>query len=67
MFAFVGAIFFVATLLMQRMVPLRVANMVGCTFFVFFGALFRKYRYLSALPAAVAGQRRSPPSTAQAR
>jgi hypothetical protein len=39
MFALVGAIFFVATLLMQRMVPLRVANMVGCTFFVISGAL----------------------------
>ncbi|MEY9132786.1 Crp/Fnr family transcriptional regulator [Bradyrhizobium sp. YCK136] len=39
MFALVGAIFFVATLLMQRMVPLRVANMVGCAFFATFGAL----------------------------
>ncbi|WP_454652019.1 Crp/Fnr family transcriptional regulator [Bradyrhizobium liaoningense] len=39
MFALVGAIFFVATLLMQRMVPLRVANMVGCTFFVISCAL----------------------------
>jgi CRP-like cAMP-binding protein len=39
MFALVGAIFFVATLLMQTMVPLRVANMAGCTFFVGFGAL----------------------------
>ncbi|KRR22058.1 cyclic nucleotide-binding protein [Bradyrhizobium lablabi] len=39
MFALVGAIFFVATLLMQTMVPLRVANMTGCTFFVAFGAL----------------------------
>jgi hypothetical protein len=39
MFALVGAIFFVATLLTQTMVPLRVANMVGCTFFVAFGAL----------------------------
>ena len=39
MFALVGAIFFVATLLMQTMVPLRVANMAGCTFFVAFGAL----------------------------
>jgi len=36
MFALVGAIFFVATLLMQTMVPLRVANMD--TFFVAFGA-----------------------------
>jgi hypothetical protein len=39
MFALVGAIFFVATLLTQTMVPLRVANMIGCTFFVGFGAL----------------------------
>jgi CRP-like cAMP-binding protein len=30
MFALVGAIFFVATLLTQTMVPLRVANMIGC-------------------------------------
>ena len=39
MFALVGAIFFVANLLRQRMVPLRVANRVGCTFFAIFGAL----------------------------
>ncbi|OKO81467.1 cyclic nucleotide-binding domain-containing protein [Bradyrhizobium sp. AS23.2] len=39
MFALIGAFFFVATLLMQTMVPLRVANMVGCTFFVISGAL----------------------------
>jgi hypothetical protein len=39
MFAFVGVIFFVATLLMQTMVPLRVANMIGCAFFALFGAL----------------------------
>ncbi|MFB9264991.1 Crp/Fnr family transcriptional regulator [Bradyrhizobium erythrophlei] len=39
MFALIGAIFFVATLLMQTMVPLRVANMAGCTFFAAFGAL----------------------------
>jgi hypothetical protein len=39
MFALVGAIFFVATLLMQTMVPLRVLNMAGCTFFAAFGAL----------------------------
>ncbi|MCC8938826.1 hypothetical protein CI1B_63160 [Bradyrhizobium ivorense] len=39
MFALIGAIFFVATLLMQTMVPLRVANMAGCTFFATFGAL----------------------------
>jgi len=39
MFALVGAIFFVATLLTQTMVPLRVANMIGCLFFAGFGAL----------------------------
>ena len=39
MFALIGAFFFVATLLMQTMVPLRVANMVGCTFFATSGAL----------------------------
>jgi hypothetical protein len=39
MFALVGAIFLVATLLMHTMVPLRVANMAGSAFLVAFGAL----------------------------
>jgi hypothetical protein len=39
MFELAGAIFFVATLLTQTMVPLRVANMIGCAFFAIFGAL----------------------------
>ena len=39
MFALFGAIFFVATLLTHTMVPLRVANMIGCAFFAAFGAL----------------------------
>src|SRR5215469_8200876 len=39
MFALAGAAFFVATLLTQTMVPLRVANMIGCLFFAIFGAL----------------------------
>src|SRR5689334_1622742 len=39
MLALIGALFFVATLLMQTMVRLRVANMVGCTFFVASGVL----------------------------
>jgi hypothetical protein len=39
MFAVLGAVFFVATLLTQTMVPLRVANMIGCAFFAVFGAL----------------------------
>jgi hypothetical protein len=37
--ALIGAIFFVATLLTQTMVPLRVANMIGCAFFAGYGAL----------------------------
>src|SRR5262249_58775060 len=32
-FALAGAIFFVATLLTQTMVPLRIANLIGCVFF----------------------------------
>src|ERR1700744_4092994 len=39
MFAVIGSIFFVATLLTQTMVPLRVANMIGCAFFAVFGVL----------------------------
>src|ERR1700741_5297453 len=39
MFALLGAIFFVATLLTQTMVPLRGANVIGCLFFAIFGAL----------------------------
>ena len=39
MFALIGAIFFVATLLTHTMVPLRIANMVGCACYVGFGAL----------------------------
>src|SRR3569832_1529471 len=39
LFALIGAIFFVATLLPQTMVPLRVANMFGCAFFAVFGSL----------------------------
>src|SRR3954453_19380125 len=38
-FALVGAIFFVATLLTQTMVPLRIATMIGCACFAAFGAL----------------------------
>src|SRR6476646_3184443 len=39
MFALVGAIFLVATLLMHTIVPLRIVNMVGCVFFVAYGTL----------------------------
>src|SRR6266481_871038 len=37
MFALVGAVFFVATLLTQTMVPLRVSNLIGSACFVGFG------------------------------
>lgn len=54
MFALIGAIFFVATLLTQTMVPLRVANMVGCACFVGYGALAGNiatfFLYLLLLP-----------------
>src|SRR3954466_8818909 len=53
-FALVGAIFFVATLLMQRMVPLRIANNVGCTFFAIScalsGSVATSLLYLLLLP-----------------
>jgi len=39
MFALVGAVFFVATLLTHTMVPLRIVNMCGCAFFAAFGLL----------------------------
>jgi len=61
MFALVGAIFFVATLLTQTMVPLRVANMIGCTFFVGFGALAGDVKTFSVSPVAP-HQRHSPSS-----
>ena len=54
MFALFGAIFLVATLLMQTIVPLRVANIVGCMFFVAYGALSGNvgtfFLYLLLLP-----------------
>jgi hypothetical protein len=39
MFALMGSIFFVVTLLTRTMVPLRIANMISNLFFVAFGAL----------------------------
>ena len=54
MFALIGAVFFVATLLTQTMVPLRIANMVGCACFAGFGALAHDVKtfilYLLLLP-----------------
>ncbi|SDN68703.1 Crp/Fnr family transcriptional regulator [Afipia sp. GAS231] len=54
MFALVGAVFFVATLLTHTMVPLRLANMVGCVCFAAFGALAHDIKtfllYLLLLP-----------------
>ena len=53
LFGVVGAIFLVATLLMHTIVPLRVANMIGCMFFAAFGALWETsglFLYLLLLP-----------------
>src|SRR5258708_25310537 len=54
MFALVGAVFFVATLLTHTMVPLRVANMIGCACFAAFGVLAHDIKtfllYLLLLP-----------------
>ena len=65
MFALVGAIFFVATLLTQTMVPLRVANMIGCAFFAGFGALAGRRHDLSLVSPVAPDQRLSSSSDAQ--
>src|SRR5215475_11890827 len=46
MFALIGAIFLVATLLTRTMVPLRIANIIGNVFFAGFGALAGDVRTL---------------------
>jgi hypothetical protein len=38
-FALLGALFYVATLLMRTIVPLRVSALISCVFFVIYGAL----------------------------
>src|SRR6266849_7815847 len=40
MLALIGAIFFVATLLMRTMVPLRVTGIISDVFFIGYGVLF---------------------------
>jgi cyclic nucleotide-binding protein len=54
MCALMGSIFFVATLLMRTMMPLRISNMISNVFFVAFGALASDIRtflmYLLLLP-----------------
>jgi cyclic nucleotide-binding protein len=54
MCALMGSIFFVATLLMRTMMPLRISNMISNVFFVAFGALAGDIRtflmYLLLLP-----------------
>src|SRR5215471_9012995 len=47
MFALVGAIFFVTTLLMRTMVPLRVAGIISDVFFIGFGVLSATFTTLS--------------------
>src|SRR6202046_5654549 len=62
MLALLGAIFFVATLLTQTMVPLRVANMIGCAFFAGFGALAGNVTtFLLYLPLVTINASRMPP------
>src|SRR5215468_10308591 len=39
MFALMGAIFFVATLLMRTIVPLRIAALISDVFFIFLGVI----------------------------
>jgi len=46
LFALIGAIFLVATLLTRTMVPLRIANIIGNVFFAGFGALAGDVRTL---------------------
>jgi len=46
MFALIGSIFLVATLLTRTMVPLRIANIIGNVFFAGFGALAGDVRTL---------------------
>lgn len=54
MCALIGSIFFVATLLMRTMMPLRISNMISNVFFMAFGALAGDIRtflmYLLILP-----------------
>ena len=54
MFALVGAIFFVTTLLMRTMVPLRVAGIISDVFFISYGVLSATFTtltlYLLLLP-----------------
>jgi hypothetical protein len=38
-FALLGALFYVATLLMRTIVPLRISALISCVFFVIYGAL----------------------------
>ena len=57
MFALIGAIFLVATLLTRTMVPLRIANIIGNVFFAGFGALAGDVRTLLLYVADGADQR----------
>src|SRR5216110_3128196 len=46
LFALIGAVFLVATLLTRTMVPLRISNIIGSLFFAGFGALAGDVRTL---------------------
>jgi hypothetical protein len=66
MFALVGAIFFVATLLMQTMVPLRGREHGRLYILRRLWRALRKRRDFSPVSAVATDQCRSPPSNAQA-
>jgi hypothetical protein len=67
MFGLVGAIFFVATLLMQTMVPAAHREHGRLHILRNLWRAFRKRRHLSPLSAVATDQCRSPPPNAQAR
>jgi len=67
MFALVGAVFFVATLLTQTMVPLRVANMAGLRVLRWLRCARRRRQDVPAVSPAAPDQRRSPAPDAHPR
>ena len=65
--ALMGSIFYVATLLMRTMVPLRISNMISNVFLMAFGVLAGDIKTFLMSLAVSADQWRSPLSDAQSR
>ena len=65
MCALIGSIFFVATLLMRTMMPLRISNMISNVFFMAFGALAGDIKTFLMYLLISAYQWRAPVSDAQ--